>query len=285
MLQYDFILSQIDLSMETNVKVSIITPTLNAVQTLEQCIQSVQAQSYPLIDHIIIDGGSSDGTVNLIKRHAHHLSYWHSKPDRNTTEAFNIGFKHISADTNIISFLNADDWLEPMAIHTVVESFTQTQADFIYGSIALHDHNQFIGFVHPAPANKWHKIMYYQLPVPHISTFIKKDVFDKIGPMNDQFNYTADHDYFIRMIKASCQGHLVNKVIANARIYGKAHSFKALREKWLIAKNYNTPIFYRTLIFSKFLLVLMIGKYISTPRGRKLMNKFLKFCGSRHATC
>lgn len=92
-------------------KISIITVCRNAAATIERAIQSVVNQNYTNLEFIIIDGGSTDGTADIIKRYQNKIAYWHSRPDRGPAEAHNLGFEQ--ATGNLIGFLMADDWLEP----------------------------------------------------------------------------------------------------------------------------------------------------------------------------
>lgn len=267
-----------------NTVVSIITPVLNATSIIEKCILSIQQQTYPHIEHIIIDGNSIDGTVDIIKKYNSVLAYWHSKPDLNTTQGFNEGLKKISPHSNLVGFLNADDWFEPSAIQQVVELFNKTNSDIIYAPIKIHDKNGPIQVVKPLEFSKWKKEMYYQLPVPHIGTFIKTDVIRKIGFFNEIYSFAADHEYFIKMMQSNCSAFYLESIVGNARIHGKAHGFKALMEKWKIASTYNAPFFTRVIKFTKYGLCLILGKILIGSMGRKIFSFCLKFFGSRHAT-
>src|SRR5579862_2658373 len=106
-------------------RISVITIVRNAEKTLEKAIKSVISQSYPNLEYIIIDGGSTDNTVDIIKTYSTHLAYWHSQPDRGGNDAYNIGLQHATGD--IVSFLNADDWYEDNILNETAKLFIEKQ--------------------------------------------------------------------------------------------------------------------------------------------------------------
>jgi glycosyltransferase involved in cell wall biosynthesis len=113
-------------------KISIITPSFNQGQYIEQTILSVLGQDYPNLEYIIIDGGSTDGSVDIIKKYEKHLKYWISEPDMGQTDAINKGFSHCTGE--IFNWLNSDDFLEPGALHAIAKAY-RTGATVIAGRI------------------------------------------------------------------------------------------------------------------------------------------------------
>ncbi|MCE2741181.1 MAG: glycosyltransferase [Sphingobacteriales bacterium] len=110
--------------------VSIITPSFNQGKWLEETILSVLNQSYPHIEYIIIDGGSTDNSKQIIEKYAGQLTYWQSQPDGGQADALNIGFKKAKGD--IIAYLNADDLLEPKAVEGIIHAYEVNQEFSIY---------------------------------------------------------------------------------------------------------------------------------------------------------
>ncbi len=117
--------------------VTIVTPSFNQAGFIEETIQSVIAQDYQPIEHLVIDGGSTDGTLELLRKYQDHLS-WVSEPDRGQTDAINKGFRR--AHGAILCWLNADDVLMPGAISTVASYFeSHPQVSFVYGDVLAID--------------------------------------------------------------------------------------------------------------------------------------------------
>ena len=104
-------------------KISIVTPSLNQGKFLEQTLKSVLDQDYPDLEYIVIDGGSTDDSVDIIKKYADRFAYWVSEPDKGHYDAVNKGFKHATGD--VFFFLNSDDMLVPGSLSVVKETFTE----------------------------------------------------------------------------------------------------------------------------------------------------------------
>ena len=104
-------------------RISIVTPSFNQGKYIEQTIQSVLSQNYPNLEYIIIDGGSTDGTVEIIKKYEQQLTYWISEPDKGQTDAINKGFAKCTGE--IFNWINSDDYYSPNSLHIVAEVFSE----------------------------------------------------------------------------------------------------------------------------------------------------------------
>jgi glycosyltransferase involved in cell wall biosynthesis len=175
-------------------KISIITVVLNNEKTINKCIKSVINQSYPShkIEHIIIDGGSTDKTVLIIKKYQKKISYWHTKKDAGLYDAMNIGLRKCTG--NIIGILNSDDFFNKNALKTVSKYFRNHQIDFLFGSVMKNRvyHNFF-------PNRLWYTFNIY--PSHSVGFFITNKAQKKIGNYNTKFKYSADRDLIYRLIK------------------------------------------------------------------------------------
>lgn len=121
-------------------KISIVTPTYNQGDYIEETIQSVLDQNYPNLEYIIMDGGSTDNTVEIIKKYEKHITYWESKPDKGQAHAINKG---LSKCTGLIfNWLNSDDYLAPGALHAIAKAFENSDADAVAGQTIYFDENE-----------------------------------------------------------------------------------------------------------------------------------------------
>ena len=157
-------------------KVSILTAAYNSSETLEDCLQSVRNQTYPSIEHIIIDGGSTDGTIGIIKRYEGKIASWVSEPDNGIYDAMNKGLRLASGD--IIGILNSDDmYADNSEIETVVRTITENNVDSCYGDLVYVDRNdtEKIARYWKAGEYKKEKFKTGWMP-PHPAFFVKKEI-------------------------------------------------------------------------------------------------------------
>ena len=178
--------------MNKNYKISIITVTKNSENFLEECILSLDKQSYRNYEHIIIDGHSTDKTINIIKKYKDKIAYWVSEKDEGLYDAMNKGIKKCSG--NIIGILNSDDIYYPQALRIVNEYFNlNKELDFLFGSVNKY---KLLHGYHPKKI-KWSFGFYTSHSV---GFFIKKKSQLKVGLYNLKYKYSSDYDLFYRMI-------------------------------------------------------------------------------------
>ena len=148
--------------------VSIITVCLNSEKFLEQTIQSVISQSYDNIEYIIIDGGSSDKTVEIIKKYERFLRYWVSEPDKGIYDAMNKGVSHARGEW--IGIINSDDWYTPKAVEWIIKTANEnSNADVIYGDVMHCEEDGTFRRVFGS-----HENLLENPTLPHPSLFVKK---------------------------------------------------------------------------------------------------------------
>ncbi len=173
--------------------ISIITIVYNGEKHFQETIDSIKKQSYTNYEYIVIDGGSTDGTLELIKKNSSIIDYWVSENDNGLYDAFNKGLKLSKGD--FIGIINADDTFEKNALEILVKyTNSNPEADFIFGSVRKH-----WGILH---GYKPKKIKYSWGFYSSHSTgfFIKNTSAKKVGLYNLKYKYHADYDYFYRMI-------------------------------------------------------------------------------------
>ena len=175
-----------------NPLISIVTVSYNAVSTIEQTILSVINQMYPNIEYIIIDGGSTDGTVDIIKKYADKIAYWVSEPDRGIYDAMNKGIDVATGEW--VNFMNCGDrFYNIMVIYDILGNLKQNEVDVIYGNrICSFFNTQYIQ--RPRPLSQFS----LDFPIFHQSAFIKTIVMKEMK-YNLQYKICADYDFFYRL--------------------------------------------------------------------------------------
>ena len=178
--------------MKKNFKISIITVTKNSEKFLEENINSLKNQTYKNFEHIIIDGNSTDRTVEIIKKNKDKIDYWVSEPDEGLYDAMNKGIKACTGD--IIGILNSDDIYFSEALKFVNQYFTeQENLDFLFGTVEKH---KLMHGYYPEKI-KWTFGFY---TTHSVGFFIKKSSQMKIGFYDTRYKYSADYDLFYKMI-------------------------------------------------------------------------------------
>ena len=203
-------------------KVSIITPSYNQAIFLERTIRSVLEQDYPNIEYIIIDGGSSDGSWEIIEKYADRLAYWQSQKDKGQTDAINQGFARASGE--ILAWLNSDDILYPGAVSAAV-SYLQKHPEIgmVYGDCDwINADDRVIGRF-PAAQTDLRKLRRGYVHIPQQASFFRAALWRKVGPLDDSFYFAMDYDLWTRL--ASHQPLLyVQEVWAGFRLHEGAKS-------------------------------------------------------------
>ncbi len=201
-------------------KISIITVVYNGVKYIEESIQSVLNQNYPNLEYIIIDGGSTDGTQEIIKKYESNLAYWVSEKDSGIYNAMNKGWKKSSGE--LIAILNADDYYLEGALINVATFFDKTKADVIYGNMTkLREIGGKQYFREEFP--NLHK-MEESMGVFHPSTFVKRSVYQKLNGYNEAYKLSADYDFFLRAYKQNFSFQYLNVNTTVFRVGGVSNT-------------------------------------------------------------
>ncbi len=181
--------------------ISVITVCRNAVQFIRQTVESVLNQTYPRLEYIVIDGGSTDGTAAIIAEYAPRLAYWHSRPDRGISHAFNLGLAQAHGDW--ILFLNSDDFfLADTVVADMVPHLVQhPEDDVIYGRVYFMTREP---SPRPAPFVKifggpwsWRRFRFLDL-IPHQAAFTNRRFFERVGTFDESLRCCQDYELFLR---------------------------------------------------------------------------------------
>lgn len=202
-------------------KISIITAVKNGAATIESCIRSVLAQTYEEIEYIIIDGGSGDGTLEIIAKYKDKIAKVISGPDNGIYYALNKGIKSASGD--IIGILHSDDfYAHNRIIENVADVFKRENVDSCFGDL------QYVSEKNPAKIIRYWKASPYAFEkfkygwmLPHPTFFIKKLVYEKFGCFNTDFKIAADYELMLRLlVKSGTSTYYIPEVIVKMRMGG-----------------------------------------------------------------
>ncbi|MHB8918289.1 MAG: glycosyltransferase family 2 protein [Desulfocucumaceae bacterium] len=229
--------------------VSVITPVFNSVRYLELCINSVLDQSCPHIEHILVDGGSTDGTVEVLKKYGERFPdriRYMSGPDRGACDAWNKGWA--MARGEILGWLGADDLYHPGTAEKVVEYFALNPGTFfLHGGCDVIDEEGRVIVKVPARDFNLKEIINGSNSIIAPAAFYRREVIERVGPLDTSIN-TCDHDYWIRVGKVFPIAR-TEEVLASFRIHrgsvsGSDNSFKVyLRENYYLRKKHGGRIF------------------------------------------
>lgn len=250
-------------------KISIITVVFNNVENIEKTINSVINQTYKNIEYIVIDGGSSDGTVDIIKKHTKNIDYWISEPDKGIYDAMNKGAKKATGD--YLYFLNSGDYFCDKNILAKVSKDLDSKLGLVNGSvIKLYEGWEY-------NYNPCFENLKKGVALPHQGSFIKKSIFDELSGYREQYKSAGDFDFFCRFFKANYSYKLIEEYIAympsggfssNKRI-SQTEGYKLIREHFGFLNALSHYI-------RKILLEQNLKKLLLKLRLKKLYEKLLK---------
>lgn len=216
-------------------KISIITITYNSGKTLEKTIKSIESQSYKDIEYLIIDGGSTDNTIDIIKKYENVVTKWISEPDKGISDAFNKGINMATGD--LIGLINSDDILYKEALYNIVENYDEN-IDIFYGDKIVIDNNISSRSYQKALSLDMIK---YSLPFCHQSCFIRKSCYKKFGLYSMDYKYCMDFDLILKMYKGGSKFKYIEYPISEFAFGGASDSYEALKEVYNISIKYGLP--------------------------------------------
>jgi glycosyltransferase involved in cell wall biosynthesis len=192
--------------------VSIVTIMLNAALTLERTMASVQEQSFGSIEHVLVDGGSTDNTLDIINRTARQQDVWISEKDRGISDAFNKGVA-LSRGKYIL-ILNADDWMSPDQIACAVAALEKTGADFVFGDLIFYEGDR--PLFRYAGDPDYARAIHRRWPsVGHPTTLAARRCFERIGLFDTGYRNAMDYDWLLRLHRAGARGVYCADVVAH----------------------------------------------------------------------
>lgn len=218
--------------------ITVITVCLNAADAIEQTIQSVIGQGCPGLEYIVIDGGSGDGTLDIIRKYDNRISYWISEKDRGIADAFNKGF--LVSRGNWVAYLNAGDaYHDDKAIYNLMAY--SDRHDIIYGGLKIFKKRNRKPYYYPDDVDK--DIYWLKDNIPHQSCIVSRKVFNRIGLFDPEMKFAMDYEFFLRAYIAGFKFKAIDKVITDIGSNGVSAKFwkQQLAEFVLAQKKHNIP--------------------------------------------
>ncbi|QXP80757.1 glycosyltransferase [Winogradskyella sp. HaHa_3_26] len=180
-------------------KISIVTPTYNQGQYIEETIKSVLDQNYPNLEFIIMDGGSTDNTVEVIKKYEEHLTYWVSEPDKGQANAINKGLKRCTGE--IFNWLNSDDYLAPNALLNIAKAFSEPNTSAVAGRTTYFEDGVYqepeqLSNLSPRGLMFWEEGTVFVQP----GLWLLRENIEAVGGLDESLHYSFDTDMIIRYL-------------------------------------------------------------------------------------
>jgi len=210
--------------------VSIVTPSFNQASFLEATIRSVLEQDYPNIEYIIVDGGSTDGSMEIIRRYSDRLSWWVSEKDHGQTDAINKGFAHAKGE--ILAWINSDDTYESGAVSAAVEFLRgRPEVGLVYANTNFIDEKGRVIGRFPAAQTDYRRLKRGYVHIPQQSAFFRADLWHKVGPLDPSFYFAMDYDLWVRLARLAPVEY-VPSLWANFRLHSSGKTVAADDRCW-----------------------------------------------------
>jgi glycosyltransferase involved in cell wall biosynthesis len=251
--------------------VSIITPSFNHAHFIEATIRSVLMQDYPHIEYLVVDGGSNDGTVDVIKKYADKLAWWVSEKDKGQTDAINKGFARAKGD--ILAWLNSDDTYEPGVVSAAVKYLQEhPRVGMVYGDCNfINEHGNVIGRFNSAQTD-YRLLRQGYAHIPQQTMFFRRELWEQVGPLDPSFYFAMDYDLWTR-IAARSEIKYVPQTWANFRLHTSGKTIIADDRCWpeMIRVHYRDGGSFFSIIVAKYYIRKLIAP-IWNWRRRKMFN-------------
>lgn len=249
--------------------VSVVTPSFNQAPFLRRTIESVLTQDYPHIEYILVDGGSTDGSLAIIQEYADRLAYWESHPDQGQTDAINKGFARSTG--KYLAWLNSDDVYKPGAIAEAVD-FLEKHPDvgMAYGDCTFIDAQEREIGQFPAAQTDYSRLRRGFVHIPQQASFFRSDLWRVVGPLDPSFYFAMDYDLWVRLAREAPLVYLPGRVWASFRLHGEAKTIAADDRCWpeMLRVHYREGGHPLSLIVLKYQLRKLVAPLINWRRQR-----------------
>lgn len=244
------------------IKISIITAVLNGYPFIEEAIRSVIYQDYPYKEYLIIDGNSTDKTVDVIKKYQEKIDYWVSEPDSGIYDAMNKGIKKSTGE--VIGILNSDDLLNDNVLENIASLFNKNpNLDYAYGYIQrIRKSGEVYGKAESMTPQKIQEEKFNRIPIPHGALFVKKKLFLELGFYNTDYIINADYDFILKIIQKNKTGKYIHIPISRYRDGGISSGYLTFWERRILLKNHGVSLFKKEVIVAKSIFKMFLSRLI-----------------------
>jgi glycosyltransferase involved in cell wall biosynthesis len=210
-------------------RLTVITPSLNQAKYLERTLRSVLDQSYPDLEYIVMDGGSTDGSVDILRRYADRLAYWVSEPDEGQSWAINRAIERSTGE--VIAYINSDDYYLPGAFEAALPFFEDPNVRWVAGTTEYREADgrlETLWIPSPPPGlrGRWVRGPWYD---PQASSFWRRDVFDEFGLLREDLDFVFDTEFGLRVALGGVHPLTFDRPLAVRYLHDEAKSAERSR--------------------------------------------------------
>ena len=225
-------------------KFSVIVACRNAERFIGRCLQSLvdQQSENVQVQAIVVDGASTDGTFNIVRSFEGKFDELiaTSEPDTGIYNAMNKGLAKATGD--VVSILNSDDWLLPETMERAAKELAKEGTDYVYGTAEQWLDGNLRGMVRPLARELWAKEIWWQMPLPHVTLFAKRSVYDRLGGFDESYRIGGDHEWVVRLYVSGIPGkELPGWRAAGLEVGGVSEGWARFPELYRCALQYGQP--------------------------------------------
>jgi len=210
--------------MSKQLRVSLVTPAFNSGATIKDTVRSVEEQQFNHLEHIVIDGGSTDDTCEILAR-SPTVTSWSSEPDEGIADAFNKGIRRCSGE--LIGIINSDDFYASNAISIIWDAYSslapgRREQTVLHGDICVIRSGEANRRLRPRlrGSGRWHWSFYFEMPVHHPTCFVPKQLYERVGTYRTDFRVAMDFEWILRAWRQGARFHYLPRLIVNFRAGG-----------------------------------------------------------------
>jgi glycosyltransferase involved in cell wall biosynthesis len=257
-------------------KISVVTPSLNQGRFLRDALQSVVDQNYPRVEHIVVEGGSQDDSIEVLSKYAHygHVCLIEAVPPRGQSHAVNVGFRAATGD--VFGWLNADDRYCPGAFAEAVAALADSDADLVYGSWEIIDeHGRFLWAYKAGPFDLDQFLNGVNVSIAQPAVFFRRSLLERTGYLDETLHYVMDFDFLLRAARVTAFGR-VDATLAQFRHHSNSKTIAQTRrfypEGRRVARRHGGPFF--STAFRRHYLSPLSPRYWLPVKAKKLLRRF-----------